>query len=210
MCQGDIKDNFSESPIHISSFVQLLLLQYPVYKLQSTSVISNSNFYILCSETTCFMWFHLMQPRSFSEKKARDSAFFLYFQILNPASCYLKSKDSVYCIYICIKYIFHVFIQIKLGYENLISGNGIPMKEIDISAYIINIITCFLFDLNHLIMMVSNFTRFAYFLLHEKHCVEYKNENPYRLIFCLLHNHIIIHLYEPSPLLFELHKDPII
>lgn len=29
-------------------------------------------------------------------------------------------------------------IQIKLGYENLIGGNDIPIKEIDISAYIIN------------------------------------------------------------------------
>lgn len=48
------------------------------------------------------------------------------------------------------------FIEIKLGYDNLMDDNDIPIKEIDISTQVSkNVLTFLLFELNHLIMMVS-------------------------------------------------------
>ena len=52
-----------------------------------------------------------------------------------------------------------MFLEIKVKHENLIGDDDIPIKEINTSPYITNVITFFLFDLHHLIMMFSNYTR---------------------------------------------------
>lgn len=50
----------------------------------------------------------------------------------------------VFIVFIYVLNIYFMYlIQIKLGYENLIGGNDIPVKEIDISVYIINVIIFF-------------------------------------------------------------------